>query len=135
MIEILPFLFSFVAGDHDHDHADHGAPSPKTMLFHRCHSFEGFGMFEYYNRKCSGLSLSKRTRDCSFRHFSVLPGRYTVMLFERSVELARAFIAHTLRNRLDRHSGRADQLPRALQTLLDQKAVNGHTIGAAETLF
>ncbi|EDN00912.1 hypothetical protein BACCAP_01264 [Pseudoflavonifractor capillosus ATCC 29799] len=30
-------LFSFVAGNHDHDHADYRAPGPKTMLFHRNH--------------------------------------------------------------------------------------------------
>ncbi|HIY21331.1 MAG TPA: hypothetical protein H9841_05450, partial [Candidatus Flavonifractor merdigallinarum] len=28
------YLFAFVAGDHHHDHADHGTPGPEAMLFH-----------------------------------------------------------------------------------------------------
>jgi hypothetical protein len=29
------YLFAFVACDHHHDHADHGAPGPEAMLFHQ----------------------------------------------------------------------------------------------------
>ena len=29
------YLFALVARDHHHDHADHGAPGPETMLLHQ----------------------------------------------------------------------------------------------------
>ncbi len=63
------------------------------MLFHRCHSFECFGMSEYCNRKGGWLSLSKQTRSCGFRHFSVLAGGHAILPLERCVELAHALIS------------------------------------------
>ena len=57
------------------------------------------------------------------------------MMLERRVELACALIANGLCNLLDRHSGRADQFSCALETLLDQEAVNGCAIGSAEAFL
>ena len=33
-------LFTFIAGNHHHDHTNHRAPCPKTMLFHNNPSFK-----------------------------------------------------------------------------------------------
>ena len=128
-------LFPLVAGDHDHNHANHSAPGPKTMLFHRSHSFDHFGMSGYYNRNCGSLSLSKRTQSCGFRHFSVLAGSHAILPLERCVELAHTLIPHSLRNLLNGHPGGADQLLCSPEALLNQKAVNRHAIGAAKPFF
>ena len=105
------------------------------MLFHRSHSFDHFGMSGYYSRKCGCLSLSKRTRSCGFRHFSVLAGSHAILPLERCVELAHTLIPHSLRNLLNGHPGGADQLLCSPEALLDQIRVDRYAVGAAKTFF
>ena len=105
------------------------------MLFHRSHSFDHFGMSDYYNRKCGSLSLSKRTQSCGFRHFSVLAGSHAILPLERCVELAHTLIPHSLRNLLNGHPGGADQLLCPSEALLDQIRVDRYAVGAAKTFF
>ena len=81
------------------------------------------------------MSLSKRTPDCGFRHFSVPAGGRAIRLFERRAELAHALISHRLSNLLDGHPGCADQLPGALEALLNQEAMNGNSVGTAKVFL
>ena len=94
-----------------------------------------FGMSDYCSRKGGCLSLSKRTRSCGFRHFSVLAGSHAILPLERCVELAHTLIPYSLCNLLNGHPGGADQLLCPSEALLNQKAVNRHAIGAAEPFF
>src|SRR5699024_1752001 len=57
---------------------------------------ECFGMSDYCSRNRGCLSLSKRTRSCGFRHFSVLAGSHAILPLERCVELAHMQIWRTL---------------------------------------
>ena len=81
------------------------------------------------------MSLSKRTRSCGFRHFSVLAGGHAILPLECCIELAHTLIPYSLCNLLNGHPGGADQLLCPSEALLNQKAVNRHAIGTAKPFF
>ena len=77
----------------------------------------------------------KTDAELRFQTFFCTGRGRAIRLFERRAELAHALISHRLSNLLDGHPGCADQLPGALEALLNQEAMNGNSVGTAKVFL